>query len=570
MSWWVRHLAARFGSVVALDDVSVEIVPGRLHAVVGGDGAGKSTLLKVIAGLDVGQSGDVRLPAPERIGYVPSAGGVFGDLTVDENLELIAAAFRLSRAWHERADDLLDRAGIGPFGDRLAARLSGGQRRKLAGCMALLAQPDLLVLDEVTTGVDPVSRLELWRLVTSAAAAGTAVVVATTYLDEAERMEQVVLLHRGHVLARGAPGEVVAGVPGAVRAVDEPRDRRRAWRSGRRWREWSPERHRDDPVMTFEDAAIVLELGADDSDDPTGDHGADRCRDGAGVGGPEVASSLVASHVTRRFGPFTAVEDVDLTVEPGEIVGLVGANGAGKTTLVKMLLGLLLPTAGSVRLFGRSADREQRRRIGYVPQDLGLYTDLTAQENLDFRAEIFGVVPANAPEGSALVREQPLGRQRITAFEAATQHGPDLLVLDEPTSGVSPLARSRLWDLIHEQADRGVAVLVSTHYLDEAEQADRVVVMSRGRVAAAGTTRAVVADRTTVEVVTERWADAFAALDRPGRRLRLAGRTVRVLGEDPDDVVAELSAAGLEVSARSVPATLEEVLIELDLEARRS
>jgi ABC-2 type transport system ATP-binding protein/ribosome-dependent ATPase len=274
-------------------------------------------------------------------------------------------------------------------------------------------------------------------------------------------------------------------------------------------------------------------------------------------------------HATMRFDSFTAVDRVDLDVEAGEIVGLLGANGAGKTTLIKMLLGLLLPTEGTVRLFGERASLEQRRRIGYVPQNLGLYTDLTASENLEFRAEVFGIDPTPEPAAggaarSMLVAAMPLGRQRIVAFEAATQHDPGLLVLDEPTSGVSPLARSHLWDLIHERAESGVGVLVSTHYMDEAEQADRLLVMSRGRVVATGRVADVIGDRTAVAVSTERWADAFEVLDRPGRILRLAGRTIRVIGEAPGDVAVVLERAGLVASVSAVPATLEEVLIETD------
>lgn len=264
MSWSVADIGVHFDGTTALDAVSVVLEPGRIHAVIGGDGAGKSTLLRVLAGLDVGQTGSVRLPPPERIGFLPSAGGIFGDLTVDENIEFIADAYGL-RGWRARADELLERAAIARFGDRIAGRMSGGQRRKLAGAMALLPRPDLLVLDEVTTGVDPVSRMELWRLVASAASDGAAVVAATTYLDEAERMESVLLLHEGRVLASGSPGDIIASIPGVVHALDQPTRPGSAWRAGRRWRQWSPTPTPGlAPVdLTLEDAAIVLELLAD-------------------------------------------------------------------------------------------------------------------------------------------------------------------------------------------------------------------------------------------------------------------------------------------------------------------
>jgi ABC-2 type transport system ATP-binding protein len=592
MSYFVHDITVRFGATVALDHVSFDIEPGRIHAVIGGDGAGKSTLLEVMAGLDVGQTGTATLPTSGRISYVPSRGGVFADLTVDENMEFVADAYRL-RNWSARATELLERAGIAWLGGRLAGRMSGGERRKLAGCLALLPRPELIVLDEVTTGVDPVSRMELWRLLADAAADGAAVVAATTYVDEAERMEHVVLLHDGRELASGAPTAIIDGVPGAVYAVEQPTAPIAAWRAGRAWRQWSrTSLPGHAPVtLSLDDAAIVLELDADTAcprqrstpvipADHTGAHPRrpDTASHSASIATARPASIATARHVTRTFGTVTAVEDMDLDVAPGEIVGLLGANGAGKTTLIKMLLGLLTPTAGTITLFGRPHSRQLRRRIGYVPQHLGLYGDLTSLENLQFRAEVFGMerhdlhpnsdldldLGSGDDDGRTPIADQPLGRQRWTAFAAATQHRPELLVLDEPTSGVSPLSRSRLWDLIHAHADRGVGVLVSTHYMDEAEQADRLVVMSQGVLVAAGTASEVVGGRTAVSVTSERWGDAFVALDRPARHLRLAGRTVRVLGASIEQISAELADAGIAASLDSVPATLEEVLVEMD------
>lgn len=259
MSWGTTELTVRFGPQVALDAVSITIEPGAVQAIIGGDGAGKSTLLRVLAGLGAAHRGEVRLPARHRIGFVPAHGGVFADLTVSENLALVASAHRLD-SWRDRADELLGRAGLDPFGHRLAGHLSGGQRRKLAGSMALLPQPDLLLLDEVTTGVDPVSRMELWRMVAGAASAGTAVVAATTYLDEAERAARVELLHQGRLLASGPPAELIDAVPGSITDQEEPTNRARAWRQGRRWHQWHPEGVDSDRRPTLEDAAIVHEI----------------------------------------------------------------------------------------------------------------------------------------------------------------------------------------------------------------------------------------------------------------------------------------------------------------------
>jgi len=276
--------------------------------------------------------------------------------------------------------------------------------------------------------------------------------------------------------------------------------------------------------------------------------------------------SVVVTGVTRKFGSFVAVDDVDFEIEPGEVVGLVGANGAGKTTLIRMILGLLQPTAGQIRIFGERQTREQRSRIGYVPQNLGLYRDLTANENLEFWATTFGSeTPGVLPfPGDGLVGEIPLGMQRRTAFAAATQHDPELLVLDEPTSGVSPLSRTLLWNLIRERAEAGVAVLVSTHYMDEAEQADRLVLMSRGRVAAAGSLEQIVGDAMAIEVIADRWGEAFYALDRDSRLITLSGTTVRVLAESVGGVESALALAGVNAVGRAVPATLDETMVVLD------
>jgi ABC-2 type transport system ATP-binding protein/ribosome-dependent ATPase len=277
-----------------------------------------------------------------------------------------------------------------------------------------------------------------------------------------------------------------------------------------------------------------------------------------------------ADNLTKTFGSFTAVADASLDVRTGEIVGLLGANGAGKTTLLRMLLGLLRPTSGAVALFGTPPSRRERRRLGYVPQGLGLYTDLTVAENVRFSAEAFGVDDIALPDSlqaisGRLVGEIGLGRQRQLAFACALGHRPELLVLDEPTSGVDALARARLWDTIHDQAESGVGVLVTTHYMQEAQQCDRLVIMALGRVVATGTVADIVGDAKAVEVRTDDWAGAFTALDDAGLPVTLAGRRVRVAETSPDDVRRAL--AGIEASIDEVPATLEETMLAISRSA---
>jgi ABC-2 type transport system ATP-binding protein/ribosome-dependent ATPase len=272
--------------------------------------------------------------------------------------------------------------------------------------------------------------------------------------------------------------------------------------------------------------------------------------------------------VSQRFGPLVAVDGVDLDVHRGEVVGLLGANGAGKTTLIRILLGLLRPSAGSVRLFGLAPSRETRRRIGYVSQGLGLYDDLTPDENLAFAQAAFGgergVLPAVLrPLAGVPVGRLSLGVQRRVAFAQALAHRPDLLVLDEPTSGVDPLARARLWETIREAADEGAGVLVTTHHMDEAEECDRLVVMADGRVVAEGAVAEIVGAARVVVIETDVWATAFEAIETAGLAAALVGRTLRVPGTTLRDV--ELALGDVAARVSEAPATLEERFLELAL-----
>jgi ABC-2 type transport system ATP-binding protein len=269
--------------------------------------------------------------------------------------------------------------------------------------------------------------------------------------------------------------------------------------------------------------------------------------------------------VTQRFGDLVAVDDVDIVLESGEVVGLLGANGAGKTTLIRLLLGLLRPSAGRVTLFGEPPSRRTRRRLGYVPQTLGLYDDLTPRENLELARAVFGrggdLPEALHPSADVPVGQLPLGVQRRVAFAQALGHRPDLLVLDEPTSGVDALARARLWESVRTAAEGGAGVLVTTHHMDEADECDRLVIMAAGRVVASGSAADIVGDATVVTVETDRWADAFAAVEAGGMASALVGRALRVPGASVAEV--ERALGDLPALVDEAPATLEERCFQL-------
>jgi ABC-2 type transport system ATP-binding protein len=616
----VNGVHVRYRDTVALADVSLTVAEGQVTAVVGGDGAGKTSLLRCLAGALRPDAGEVRSPGSQRIGYLPASSGVYPDLTVAENLAFRAAAYHMSgdRA-AERTGELMTRAGLSAARDRLAGQLSGGMRQKLGVIAALLHRPDLLILDEPSTGVDPVSRSGLWSLIASAAADGAAVVLATTYIDDAQRASTVLVLDAGHQLAAGRPEQIVAAMPGSVVVAGERpagQASMRAWRRGTSWRVWCPpgsfypgERVPADlqdavtvaalarelraiPAARVEPAVPVEPVEAVDAVEPVEavdltEHVQFAAASAArGPVGPTLAESVA---VTCVFGDVTAVHDVSIQVRRGEIVGLLGANGAGKTTLIRMLLGLIPVTKGQILLLGEQPSRLGRRRIGYVPQGLGLYDDLTVTENLQFAAAVFGTRAAGSAArrdayrqasktaaqlgGPQLpVSQLPLGLQRRAAFAEALAHQPELLILDEPTSGVDPLGRARLWQTIAGAVHAGAGALVSTHYMEEAGECDRLIIMAEGEVVAAGTAEQIIGSARVTVVEAEDWPTAFNKLDRAGLPVALAGRTLRVPGASPDDVRHALASEAASFASDRIyeaPATLEERFFDLTLTASR-
>jgi ABC-2 type transport system permease protein len=555
----------------ALVDVSLQAARGNLTALVGPDGAGKTTLLRLAAGLMTADSGKLTVlgvnverdpqQVQNRIGYMPQRFGLYEDLTVRENLDLYADLHGVTAGQRrQRYPRLMEMTALEPFGDRLAGKLSGGMKQKLGLACTLVCSPELLLLDEPTVGVDPLSRRELWDIILGLVhEQSLTVLLSTSYLDEAERATHVVVLHHGQVLAQGPPTEISSLAAGHT-FLAKPAARQTARAVQARLLDIP---NVVDAVPEGGQVRFVLDKTADAAAVAGGAMHAEavvaiapRFEDGfmvllrQAVGHRALPSGLelglapggngerevVAAHdLVRRFGAFTAVDHISFAVRRGEVFGLLGPNGAGKTTTFRMLCGLLPATSGTLRVADvdlRIARASARQRIGYVAQKFSLYGQLSVLENLEFFAGAYGLRGAHQRRRIAWAMEQfelgdlarlpsvqlPGGYKQRLAMAAALLHEPDILFLDEPTSGVDPLARREFWRRITALAEQGVTVIVTTHFMEEAEYCDRVAILDAGRILAQGTPaeirqHAVVehGDKATME-------EAFIAIVEEARR----------------------------------------------------
>jgi ABC-2 type transport system ATP-binding protein len=525
------------GEVHALDGVSIEVQAGELTALVGPDGAGKTTLIRLMAGLLAADAGTLRVlgidPAAQpqrvqdRIGYMPQKFGLYEDLTVQENLDLYADLHGVTAAERSRRyPQLMAMTDLGRFTGRLAGRLSGGMKQKLGLACTLVRSPELLLLDEPTVGVDPLSRRELWLIVEHLVRdQGLTVLTSTSYLDEAEKAARVLVLHQGRALAQGEPAGITRiaagrsavldpgpGVPVRslqARMLDDPEvidavpdgGRVRLVRSQAATPAAGPatiEGLLATPVAPrFEDGFMVLLRGT-----AAHEAGVD-IRLQRPLAAAAEGSVVEVRDLLKRFGDFTAVDHVSFEVRRGEIFGLLGPNGAGKTTTFRMLCGLLPASGGTLRIAGVDVARAgaaARSRLGYVAQKFSLYGALTVAENLEFFASAYGLRGAMrrgridwamrqfdlSGHSRTPSAELPGGFKQRLAMGAALLHEPDILFLDEPTSGADPLARRAFWRRITALAEQGVTVIVTTHFMQEAEYCDRIAIMDGGRVLAQG------------------------------------------------------------------------------------
>ena len=567
-----RDLRKRFkqGSTEAVDalaGVSLEIAPGSLSALVGPDGAGKTTLIRLMAGLMRADAGELTVlgvdvakdpqAVQDRIGYMPQRFGLYEDLSVQENLDFYADLHGVTGAERRKTyPRLMDMTALGPFTGRLAGRLSGGMKQKLGLACALVRSPELLLLDEPTVGVDPLSRRELWDIIEALVRdEGVPVLISTSYLDEAARCARVVVMHRGSVLAQGEPAEVSARAAGRTFMTSPPNGETPRGLQARLLGDLSVTDARPDggrvrivrstetagavldgltlePVAaSFEDAFMILQQGADATRDapPVSAMRLERA-----IGGSKDDVVVVVSGLIKRFGAFVAVDNIDFEVRRGEIFGLLGPNGAGKTTTFRMLCGLLTATAGTLNVAGadlRRSRAQARRKLGYVAQKFSLYGQLTVAENLDFFAAAYGLARtakrrridwamdefALRPFADMLGGQLPGGFKQRLAMAAALLHEPDILFLDEATSGADPIARREFWRRITALADQGVTVIVTTHFMAEAEYCDRIAILDSGRILAQGPPSDIRALGVTPAKVDPTMDDAFIAVVEQAR-----------------------------------------------------
>jgi len=627
----IKDLWKRYGPVEAVRGVSLDVDEGEIFGLIGPDGAGKTSTFQILAGVMEATRGATEVfgraarDMRSETGYLTQTFSLYPDLTVAENIRYVGDLRRVPRAEIiRRGRRYLQMFGMERFENRLAGRLSGGMKQKLSLACVLVPEPRVLLLDEPTTGVDPVSRREFWDALAHLSSEGLTILVATPYLDEAERCHRVALMHQGRIHQSGPPAELRAGV-GAKRlelrtpslsaaemlltkisgdgapVMDVQRfgDRldllaRNPDEAHQRVREAMgaaglriDDVRVDEPTLENTFVAALRSLGEEIHETPfPGRHDHERLRGQIAIG---------AARLTKQFGAFTAVKDVSLHVQYGEIYGLLGANGAGKTTTIKMLCGLLDPTDGDVQLAGETGNirlGDVRQRVGYMSQKFSLYNDLTVRENLDFFAGVYGVPEGEREEKTRWVlsfagledkQDQVTGslpggwKQRV-AFGAAIMHEPEVLFLDEPTSGVDPLARRAFWQMINRLADRGTAILVTTHYLEESEQCNRLGLMVAGELVVEDSPSAIKRRQTghLLELIVDQPQRAAGVLKREAERwqVSLFGNRIHLItGEDvkacEQALAAKLKSEGIGlISMREAPFSMEDVFISVVEKAR--
>ena len=570
----VNQLCKSFGKGAgrrdALKNISFAIAEGSMNALIGPDGAGKTTLLRLLAGILRPDAGAARvlghrlpeeaLQLQSRIGYMPQRFGLYENLTVEENLTLFADLHQIPKPLRKtRIDELLTMTALGPFRTRRAGKLSGGMKQKLGLACTLIYPPQVLLLDEASVGVDPISRRELWSIIRQQVEREkVTVLMSTAYMDEAERCDHVLLLHEGEILAQGSPAELIAPIAGHSFLLEDPSIPPRTLQSQVARLPGVADTAIQGEALrivmdTDEEPLLPPELAVHGRAKPVTARLEDafvsllfrRSPHHAVPLPPVLESQAIQKPVVevkslfRYFGAFAAVKDVSFSVHKGEIFGLLGANGAGKSTTFRMLCGLLPASAGTLQVASqnlRTGKASARAHIGYVSQKFSLYGALSVLQNLNFFATVYGLQGRRRQDRIAWALEElelddyismnaadlPLGFKQRLALACALMHEPSILFLDEPTSGVDPLARREFWARVNALAHGGTTCLVTTHFMEEAEYCDRLVLMSLGEVLAEGTPREIKNRARRADMPSPSMEDAFISLieehERASRR----------------------------------------------------
>jgi ABC-2 type transport system ATP-binding protein len=626
----VEKLSKHYGRLVAVKGIDFAVGRGEIFGLIGPDGAGKTTTFHILAGVMEASGGKVQIfgkyPRDARLstGYLTQKFSLYLDLSIDENLRYTAGLRQVPPdLFKQRRAKYLRLMNLEQFSTRLASRLSGGMKQKLALCCALISQPEILLLDEPTTGVDPVSRREFWDVLMTVANEGVTVVVATPYLDEAERCHRIALMHEGEIQQVGTVVQLRQSLglqrlevrTNYLEAATEILAKSIKTNKQKTTTICDVQSFGDRLDVLVKDVARgeaevrevfeqnQLLLKTIEVTEPTLENVfVNRLRD---LGyEPEYMAfprsksyypqcklevAIGAGSLQKVFGNFQAVKGVDLQIRYGEIYGLLGANGAGKTTTIKMLCGLLEPTAGEMSLAGQRSNLRSsslRKRIGYMSQKFTLYDDLTILENLEFYCGVYGVsrplrrskidwVLATCgliDQENMLTGQLPGGWKQRVAFGASVMHEPEILFLDEPTSGVDPLARRQFWRFINDFARQGTAILVTTHYLEEAEQCNRMGFMVAGELVTQGSPGEIKASQPgqLIELVIDRTQEASNLLKTKlaSWRVSIFGDRLHIVLDYPDEEIAQvrsiLANEGITIDAlRSVPFSLEDAFISI-------
>ncbi len=620
----VRDFKKDYGDFAAVKGISFEIKKGEIFGLIGPDGAGKTSTFHVLGGVMNATSGDISVlgqsprDARKKLGYLTQQFSLHLDLSIDENLSYSAGVREVSdEKYKERSERYLKLMDLKKFRNRLAGQLSGGMKQKLALCCALVSAPEILLLDEPTTGVDPVSRREFWDVLAEVSAEGVTTAVATPYLDEAERCNRVALMYEGTITEIGTPKELIKklhmhrleirsskievlesrlndvaqqnrdvindiqefGDRLDVLVPDVEKGKEEVSKAARAGNLEEPQIEVSEPNL---ENVFVSKLKGTDSE-----KGEEKQFNFTKSEQKPGTIAIGADKIAITFGDFQAVKSVSLEVEYGQIYGLLGANGAGKTTTIKMLCGLLTPTKGTMTLAGTKSDLRSsalRKRIGYMSQKFTLYDDLSIQENLEFYCGVYDVPRKDRKEKmdwvletcglkgeeKLLTKSLPGGWKQRLSFGASVMHQPEILFLDEPTSGVDPLARRQLWRLIRQFARNGTAVLVTTHFMEEAEHCQKLAFMVAGEIVAEGSPTEIKERQPgkLIEISTDNTQKATQVVRKTLDAWKVArfADSLHLNLENPDQelpkIIQELQQAGVNVtSQRQIQFSLEDAFI---------